>query len=441
MICRVFKLFHIFKQDNSLSSTSVSPFVQRTTVVGVFVFFAGIFVVHSGYSWFAAILLFASLWMLAHRPAHTLERADRILLWTLLMYAVVISAMTLWLGNAHAVIAKALRVLLAAPILLLLLKVPVRQAVLWAGVSVGAVLSALVAWWEVEVLHLGRAAGLWSISNSIHFSNLTLVFAAFCAAGLIWAQTQGRHAVMWRVILVVGMLCGLYSSVMGGSRGSWVALLAVLFVFAVALFKRSHLRRHLVYAALAAVVGVVALTALVSKPNNIVYQRYVAGVSDIAQYRQQNAATSIGARLDMWRAALINLQRHPVIGWNWDDYEEALRQLVQEGRVNQIVLHFEDNLHNNYLYVWAFSGLPGLLALLMVYGVPLWYFGRSLRDTNLRVRAIAICGTILAASYLCVSLTQQIFRYNDGITFFVITLVVLWSMLRHARGANETASN
>jgi len=350
-------------------SNVVAPSLQRLTTAGVFVFFAAMFAIPSGYSYGGAMLLLASVWMLAGKTAPVLERADRVLIVTLLSYGAAIIAMTLLLDNKHSEVDRASRALWTMPILLLLLRVPVRLGWMWAGVVVGVALSAVMAWRETVVLQHDRAAGF---QDAIHFSNVALVFAAFCAAGLRWAATQGRHAATWRMAFILGLACGVYSAIAGGSRGSWLALPAVFAVFAVALLNR----RNLIHAGLILAACVAALVVLFNLPDSKIRQRYQAGVNDIAQYQQSNADTSIGARLEMWRGALINLTNRPIRGWNLNAYDQALTSVVKEGRVAQIALQYSDNLHNNYLHAWAFAGLPGLLAVLALYGVPLWHFGR-----------------------------------------------------------------
>jgi len=403
---------------------------------GVFVFFALMFAIPSGYSYGGAILLLASVWMLAGRSWSwtMLAREDRVLVWALLIYGVVMIAMALLLGHDPRLIDKPARALLAVPILFLLLRVPVRQSVLWVGVVVGAVVSAALAWWEMAVRHADRAG---EALNSIHFGNMTLVFSACCAAGWIWAQTQKRHAAKWRAALALGVCCGLYACVMSGSRGGWVALPVILAVFAAALLNR----RNLGYAVLCVVVGAAVLGAVVSRTGGMVHQRYAQAVSDVAQYRQNNVDTSVGARFEMWRGAAINLSRRPVLGWNMGDYEKALQDLVREGRLHEIVLAYKTNLHNGYVHAWVFYGLPGLLALLTLYAAPLWLFGRRVRDPDPSVRAIAVCGATLVMSYMCFNLTQAMFLHNNGIMFFLLTLVILWGALRHAHvGARQHAA-
>jgi len=415
------------------NTSPVSCPCTRLASTGVFLFFALMFAIPSGYAWGGALLLLAGLWLLAKKEIPIFERADRVMLATLLAYALVTIAMTLWLGNKHSDIDRASRALMVMPVLLLLLRVPVRLALLWAGVILGAILACALAWWQTEIQGVRRPMGFQDV---IGFSNVALVFAAFCAAGLRWIKTQRRYTTAWRIALSLGMLCSLYAAMISGSRGSWVAFPVIVAVFAIALLSRRNLR----YAVLCVIALGCVIVVLFNTPDSALRTRYQDGLRDITQYQQNKTDTSIGARFELWRAAIINLQQRPVWGWNVADYRHALENLVQQGRVTKPVLRYPDNVHNNYLDAWVFLGLPGLLGVLLLYGVPLWHFGRYLRDNKPAVQAIALCGATLSTSYWCFSLTQVVLGHHSTTLFYLMSLVICWGALRHARATPAYAA-
>jgi len=405
--------------------------VRLLTSWGVFVFFAAMFAIPSGYSYGAVLLLVGSAYYLATNPRLTpWESADHTLIAALVAYFAVPSLMTWWLGNNPTDVDQYFRALLAVPIFLMLRSCPIRLPILWAGIVLGVVLSAPLAWWQVEFQGWERAAGFLNI---IHFSNLTLVFTIFCVGGLYWAPTQGRHARHWQLAFALGIVCGLYSVILGGSRGSWVALPPVVLVFLAAFLSRRNALRLMLIALAAAVV----IAGIFAMPDSPLRARYERGVQDITLYQQSNTDTSIGARFEMWRGALTNLQQHPLMGWNLRDYTQALQGQIEAGQLTPIALEFNDNLHNNYLQAWVFTGLPGLLALLALYAVPLCHFGRRLRDSDLTVKVLAFCGTSVVVSYLCFCLTQVVLRRNNGIMFYLLAVIILWGAMRQARMAAE----
>lgn len=405
------------------------PVVQRWAGVGVFIFFGGMLAVPSGYSAGGVVLLLTALWFLSRRPSLGLDAADRLMVATLLGYFLVASGMTWLLGNNPTDVDQYSRALLAVPILLLLCRVPVRPHVLWGSVVLGVVLAAPLAWWQIHVLGYDRASGFLNI---IHFSNLCLLFSGLCAGGWMWAGLLKRSRVAWRVAFLLAGACGAYGSIVGGSRASWLALPFMVIVFLVSFLSRRNVLRMLASVAVLAAV----LAGLFAMPGSPLSERYEIGVRDVTEYQQDETNTSIGARFEMWRGAWNNLQRHPVLGWNVQAYTQALRQQVADGELTQTALEFNNNLHNNYFQAWVFTGLPGLLALLALYGVPLWQFTRRLRAPDLTVRVWAYCGALVVVSYVIFSLTQVILRRNNGIMFYLLAVVIFWGGLKCARIAS-----
>lgn len=419
--------FHVLGCD--MPHHSIPAAVQWLTSLGVFLFFAAMFAVPSGYSYGAVLLLLGSLYYLASRPLQaSLDCDEWALTATLVAYFAIPSLMTWWLGNNPTDLDQYSRALLVVPIFVMLRSSPIRLPLMWAAIVLGVVLSAPLAWWQVEIIGWGRAPGFLNI---IHFSNLTLVFTIFCVGGLYWASTQGARARYWRLAFLLGIVCGLNSVILGGSRGSWVALPPVVLVFLVAFLSRRNAGRL----ALLGLAVIVVIAGLFAIPDSPLRARYERGVQDIHLYQKSDTDTSIGARFEMWRGAEANLRQHPLKGWNLQEYTQALKDQIEAGQLTPVALEFTDNLHNNYLQAWVFTGLPGLLALLALYAVPLWHFGRCLRSDDLTVRVLAFCGTSVVVSYVCFCLTQVILRRNNGIMFYVLAIVILWAAMRQARAA------
>src|SRR5690606_35253292 len=120
------------------------------------------------------------------------------------------------------------------------------------------------------------------------------------------------------------------------------------------------------------------------------------------------------------------------------DYHQALEQKVKAGELNPVVLKFSNNLHNAYFQAIAFQGLLGLIALLALYGAPLYTFGKRLRHPDARVRAFALSGSSLAVCYMVFSLTQVIVARNNGIMFFLLATATLWGALRQIEAQSRS---
>jgi O-antigen ligase len=99
------------------------------------------------------------------------------------------------------------------------------------------------------------------------------------------------------------------------------------------------------------------------------------------------------------------------------------------------------NAHNNYLETLIYQGFIGLLALLALYGVPLWCFCKRIRSHDATVKALALCGSTLVASYIMFSVSHVILGRNNGVIFYALTLVILWGCMRNAEANMLKASN
>lgn len=425
---------------NTPQNTSDDLHTERASGIcslGVSLFFGLLFAVRSGYSYGAAILFILAIgyaWLPSYRCSRRsihLSKEDWWLAWAFLGYFIISLLSAAWLGNDFKDLDQPLRAALAVWLLWMLLHVHFALRWMWAGIVVGVVSSAGVAAWQLHFVGLERAEGFLNI---IHFGNIALVFGAFCAAGMHWAvQLPPGRRHLWWAAFAMGMASSVYSIIASGSRGSWVALPVLVALYAIAFLNRRNLKWTL---GAIAVIGVLA-AVLFSQPDSRLRERYDAATQDIELYMKGEADTSLGARFVMWKGALLNIPERPLLGWNMDAYDARIAERVASGELNPVALKFTDNLHNSYLQALAFQGLPGLLALLAVYFVPLTGFCRRLRDSDIVVSVLAYCGAAVCASYVFFSLTQVILRRNNGIMFYVVAVAVMWGAMRMRERSNR----
>ncbi|NHV29323.1 O-antigen ligase [Burkholderia sp. D-99] len=142
-----------------------------------------------------------------------------------------------------------------------------------------------------------------------------------------------------------------------GRTGQVIALLLILVVavrFVLLLRRRSALRAGLV-----AGVFVLAGIALVVAACTVHNGRLVKVVSEVQQYRQSDAATSTGLRLEWYKKGLELYRQRPVIGYGAGGLEFEFEKLTAgktaaEGQLTS-------NPHNEYLLMAVQLGMLGLL--------------------------------------------------------------------------------
>ena len=393
------------------------------TSVCVFLFSALALAVTSGYSLGALVLLLASSWLLWKRPRLNLQRQDYLLLGTLLLYFCVFTANMLYHADPARELDIPLRALLAAPVMLLLLAYPPRAAAWWAGLAVGAIGGAALASWQLLMLDMPRPQA--ATSNAIHYGNVSILLGMLCLCGLGWARASS-YRLVWISLLLAGGVAGILGSIISGSRGGWLALPVCGCVFS---FYYSKGRSTYYLAALMSALVAVSISAYML-PDSPVPQRVKAALEDIKEFKDNdNATTSIGQRMEMWRTAWALSDEHIWLGMGRNGYLAAKQTLAEGGKMDASVKDYT-NAHNDYLDALVKRGIVGVLALLALFLMPLALFARALRHGPGNARPFALAGVVLCTCYMIFGLTTSSLTLNIGIIMLVFPMVILWALLR-----------
>lgn len=394
------------------------------TSVCVFLFSALALAVNSGYSYGALTLLLASTYLLWKRPRLNLQRRDYLILGTLLLYFFIFTANMLYHADPTRELDMPLRALLAVPVLLLLLAYPPRPAAWWTGLAIGAIAGAALATWQL--FSNSSVRPLAATSNAIHYGNVSMLFGMLSLCGLEWASRQ-RQRIALSVLLLAGCLIGIFGSVISGSRGGWLALPVCGCLF-IAHFSRGR-GKHYMVGLLTVLVTVAALAYVL--PNSPVRERAADAVEELKKFEDNdNVYTSVGQRLEMWRTALVLSNDHIWLGMGRKGYLDAKKELSTEGEMSEVILHYT-NAHNDYIDSLVKRGIFGLLALLLLFLLPLTLFARALLHSNTAAQPYALAGVVLCTCYMIFGLTTSSLTLNIGIIMLVFPMVILWSMLRH----------
>lgn len=394
------------------------------TTICVFLFAALALAVSSGYSLGALVLLLASASLLWKRPQLGLQRQDRLLIATLLLYFLYYTANMLLHGDPMRELDMPLRALLAVPVLLLLLAYPPRPLAWWAGVAIGAMAGTALALWQFIVQDMPRPDA--ATSNAIHYGNVSMLLGMLSLAGIEWASLQ-RRRLAWMALMLAGCLAGMTGSVISGSRGGWLVVPVCLLIFAVHLGKKRGMRH--MGAALATLTVLLALSYFL--PHSPVPERAAVAVAEVKKFEDEgNAETSVGQRLAMWRNALELSRQQPLLGIGRSGFMEQKEALAAQGKLGKLVSSYT-NAHNDYLDALVKRGIAGVLVLLALLLLPLVLFARALRHSAATAQPYALAGVMLCTCYTIFGLTTTSLTLNIGIIMLVFPMMMLWAQLRH----------
>ncbi len=406
-------------------STRLCPRLVAYTSFAVFISCALALVIASGFSYGAALLFLAGAVLLWKRPALHLTRDDRLLCWIFAGYFLLHAVEN---GLQHAALRDydaPARFLFAVPVVLVLCAWPPRAAALWSGVAVGGIGAGIFAashHTDVRELTLG------GLTNPIQFGNIAMVLGMLALAGVGWALHQPRRW-LWVALLALGAAGGIAGSILSSSRGSWLALPFCLCIVVVH-YALTHGRRVL-FAGLGA--SLILFGGLYAQPESDFRQRSDLAEKEVQAYLNgrstDSTGTSVGQRLEMWRAGATMIPGHLLLGVGKEGYMEAKQALIDAGRANPAIAQ-HTHLHNDYLDALVKRGVPGLLATLAVLFAPLWLFARRLNGPR-EARPYALAGVLLCICYSVFGLTQAFFTHNNGVMVFAFWTAMLWTLLRH----------
>ena len=402
----------------------------------------------SGYSYGAMLLLvgalvFLPLWWRQPLP-------DRRIWWLVGSFVLmaVVWQLDSWLSHEGWRGAdKPLKYLLAIPCLFFLVRFPPRLPFLWAGIGAGAIGGGCVALYQMLVMHNPRPNGF---SNAIQYGNLSLLLALMCAIGLFTVRPcahqtgpagRSRRHISMVLILVLGAILGTLGSLLSQSRGGWLSLALVAPVMVVVLGRFIHYR-YLVGACLAMLVCGMLIATMSGK---LVSERIDKVREEVSHYEQTgDAHSSVGQRLAHWKAAWVMGLEKPVLGWSLEGYEAEKRRLVDAGEAHPFILEF-NHAHNELLDTFAKRGLLGVVALLLLYCVPLVIFWPRQKWEKFRVShfenarmippqpslpaplGLQLMGVLVPVAYLGFGLTQAFLGHNSGTMFYLFMTMLIYS--------------
>ncbi|MDE2155604.1 MAG: O-antigen ligase family protein [Xanthomonadaceae bacterium] len=280
---------------------------------------------------------------------------------------------------------------------------PLRMRWIWFGFSLTAILLGTVCIVQHDVLGIARAYGLngggW---GAIEFAMVLLVLSLLAWIRVLFASSnrleQGLH--------VVGAVFAMYGALLTQSRGPLLSFALLLLLLLLFYARRTrHWRRALLLLG-AIIAGSVLAGASVDA---VVLHRLAAVGPEVATYNHRDDARgAVRERLEMWRTAGHAFLAHPLAGVGIDQFGVYARRQIAAGHANPVIVKY-DHPHNEYLGAAATGGIPGLLVLLLTFGVPLGYFARHVHHEGEAVITAALAGLAVVGMYALCALTDNVF--------------------------------
>lgn len=266
---------------------------------------------------------------------------------------------------------KQLRFLFFVPLLFVMKKISLPEKIIWWGASFAALSSGVYAllfsFLNPEVYRIGGGG------NPIFFGCFSVISSFLALNGFHFFLRMGKSA---GAIPISSFCLGMTGAVLSGSRGAW---LAVPFLAIVTLVHfRRHLRVFYLWVFLASSL-LITLSFIAFTDSNIITQRISEAADAVGRYFAGNETlthstdpgfTSIGGRLEMYRASFMVISEKPFLGAGPGGYHDKVKQYIEEGKVDDGIKEYW-NPHSDYLYAAATGGISGFVIFVAtVYFLP-----------------------------------------------------------------------
>lgn len=250
-------------------------------------------------------------------------------------------------------------------------------------------------------------------ASTIEFATIMLGLTLLALLRFLSPQTTRNE----KLLHSVGMAFGLYGALLTQSRGPLLAFLpAFALVMGLYIYRKGWRHWHLLFIL---AIGAGATLVAVATFNGRLADRFESIGHEVRSYQpNHNAKGAVRERLEMWRTAARAFEEHPLAGVGIDQYGIYARGEVAAHRTSVAVAHY-DHPHNEFLEAASTQGLPGLLALLALFGAPFIYFFRHTSDPDDAVATPALAGMAIIVLYVCCGLTESVlFRVMSQSFFF-----------------------
>ena len=408
--------FHDYHYPHmSISSTPLSVI---TFLMGLMVLvfpLAMIIIPESGYI-VALMIVLSLVGLLAINENLELNKWERYFILSLVSYFSIVAINLWWFDGSIRDLDTPSRLILVLPIFFFLRNIRLSLNWLMWGIAVGAILAGLARNSLLTIpiisvdfyMHPGFFA---LISSILGFSSLMLL--------------GKNNSFFLNIALVLGFALGLLGSLLTGTsaRGVWIAefftLILIIFVNPLAWNKKRIFVSTFLFIAIFSIAYLIPQTAVESRINNAVN-------NTISWVKSDNANTSTGARLEMWKASYKIIKSSPLIGVGEDNFQKHLKLLIKKGEIDEFVGQFSYP-HNEYLTTLVEQGVIGLISLLLVLFIPLKYFLVVVKHgkSTLQQKYSSSIGLVLIFHYIFYSFTEAVMARQFVVLFFATLLVLV----------------
>jgi O-antigen ligase len=262
-----------------------------------------------------------------------------------------------------------------------------------------------------------------------------IAILSVCFIFNFWVIYKNKSNFM-KVGLLMGVIFGLFACVLTQTRGVLLSLPLLALLYGYYLYWKGD-RKYL----LALLVGVLVFF-LWAFQSSFVQKRIDTTMVNIERYIAGDGDSSLGARLDMYRASMILFKENPIFGHGLGVFREKSKELKETGLLGDNVrgeVGVRKTPHNEFFQAIVEKGFLGLLATIFLFIVPGLIFYRATISSNRDVSFYGLSGMSLLVVFFVAGQTGTLFNHNLFTNYYIIMVMLFVSQIRVLEDKEEKA--
>ena len=168
------------------------------------------------------------------------------------------------------------------------------------------------------------------------------------------------------------------------------------------------------------------------------------------QEKNKYVTTSLGARLEQWKVAILMGAEKPLTGWGDAKIEDRKIEYIHAGKAHPSIMNY-NHAHNDFIENWARRGMVGVLFLFFIYATPIFCLWlayqrnkvflmaqKNLLDLN---RFFFLFGFLIYFGYFVFGLSDVFFTFVISHNFYIFSFIFFLSVLQWINVQAQASKN
>jgi len=318
-----------------------------------------------------------------------------------------------------------LRFLFAVPVYLMMRNISISKTTILYSVNIISIFIGIAALYYLIFFNNIRVRGF--TSTSAIFANISLLFSLISFFTLKdFYLAHKKHI----YIPILGTIFALAAWSSTESRGS---LIAVLFILIFILINKELRNKYIINNIKFTIISLFLFSSVfyysgsMTRINNAYTSTHNYIYDNSSHYWKHKS--SIVPRLNLWHASINMINDHMILGVGLNNYTKSLDSQIKTGKVQPIrndrsnYTAGMNHAHNQYLDIFAKTGIIGFLTLIYFIGMNYYHFYRNIKNNE--DNTPGFMGALVLVSYASYMMYHTILSHQQSILFLTFTLAIL----------------